>query len=181
MVKLPHADALAAVQALQPAEELLLLKPGVKVSLSVNLPEEQDKVTETLKKRIAESGLVLADNQPIVFRAFVEAGETKTTEYGSMHGSPSGRTEKVTTTSNTCKLTLETDGVVAWVVSATSGAGSTIWRKEGQSMQDAANEAAKPNTRFLQSVRLPKYLVKPHDPAWYGVSSLTNQGIRAGQ
>ena len=176
MAKLPHPDALRAAESIKP-DEVLLVKPGVKVSLSVDVPgtaEERSQITEALTLAIKETGLVLADNQPIVFRAFVEQGKSEEREYRSF-----GRVEKVTVTPQHCRLRIEADGTPAWESQTVSNAGFILHMKQGQTIQDAVAEATKPNTAFLKTVRVPRYLAKPKDPAWFGSSTLTAQGVGA--
>jgi hypothetical protein len=176
MAKLPHAEALAAAKAIDPEAEMLL-KPGTKVSLSVEVPEDQPAITEALTARIKEAGLVLADNQPLVFRAFVEQGKSEQRNYTQRGAFGSSETMSVTVTQQICRLRLEFEGKAAWERQTVSQAGGFLSLKPGQSAQDAANEAGKPHLAFLKTVRLPRYVPKLREPMWYGASWLTAQGI----
>ena len=176
MAKLPHAEALAAAKAIDPEAELLL-KPGAKVSLSVEVPDDQPAITEALTARIKEAGLVLAENQPLVFRAFVEQGKSEERKYTQRGAFGGGETMSVTVTQQICRLRLEVEGKTAWERQTVSQAGGFLSLKPGQSAQDAANEAGKPHTAFLKTVRLPRFLPKLREPMWFGASTLTAQGV----
>jgi hypothetical protein len=175
MAKLPHAQALRAAEAIG-AQAEMLLKPGVKVSLRVDLSEEQQEITDALTARIKEAGLVLADNQPMVFRASLEQGTSTQQEYTDRR---TGHTETVTSTQQICRLVLEVDGKVAWQRQTIAQPSSMLTMREGQSAQDAANESGRARTSFLMTVRLPRYLPKSGDSIWYGSSSLSAHGVTA--
>ncbi len=182
MTRLPHPEALKAAESIK-ADEALLLKPGTKVSLLVDVPcsnEQRKQITAALTQRIKDAGLVLEENQPIAVHAMVEPGKSEVREYRRF-GSPrfgGGGTEKVTVTPQISKVCIEADGRRAWEVRKSTTAGFMLNLKQGQTAQDAANEASRPDTAFFDTVRVPGYLPKPRDPAWFGASLLTEQGIR---
>ncbi len=180
-VTLPHPAALVAAKGLD-ADQLLLLKPGVKVSLDMNIgaaPDEMQQITAALKERIQANGLVFADNQPIRFVTTLEQGKSEEREYRTIGGGFGG-SQKITVTQQIVKISLQVDGQPAWEASSVTQAGSFLSMKQGQTLQDAINDASKPNYSFLKTVRLPQYLVKPREPAWYGTSNLTATGITGG-
>jgi hypothetical protein len=62
-------------------------------------------------------------------------------------------------------------GVVVGVVFVWAGegfgqAGSFLSPKEGQTVEQAVAEAARPNVGFLKNGRLPAYLGKPREGGW---------------
>lgn len=83
----------------------------------------------------------------------------------------------VTVTQQICRLRLEVEGKTAWERQTVSQAGGFLSLRSGQTAQDAANEAGKPHTAFLKTVRLPRYLPKLREPMWFGASTLTAQGV----
>ena len=157
-------------------DAILLLKPGVKVSLVMNVSgdeKERQAVEDSLKRQIADHGLVLADDQPIKIVAATEAGKTTEREYRLIGFGAFGQTEKATITEQKARLSVEADGKPVWQVDgSTTAGGFHVTVKQGQSVQDAINEASRPNTGFLRSAQVPAYLTKPREPAWYGEAKL---------
>jgi hypothetical protein len=179
MTRLPHPEALSAAEAIKP-DQVLLLRPGMKVSLNVTIScaaEQRQQITDTLKRRIKQAGLELADNQPIVIHALVEPGKSEEREYRRI-GVPGGRIQRATVTPQIAKLCVESAGKRVWEMQKTSSAGSMLMLKSGQSVQDAVNEASRPDIGFFEKARVPACLPNPRDPAWFGASILTEQGIR---
>ena len=70
------------------------------------------------------------------------------------------------------KLTVEVDGKKAWQTVSVTGAGFFLTLKEGQTIEQAVAEAARVNVDFLKNAKVPIYLTKPREPAWYGSSKL---------
>jgi hypothetical protein len=173
-LKLPTADALALAKTLN-ADDLLLLKPGVKVALSLNVdlpPGDREQVEAGLKKQIAQNQLVLDDASPIRIVASTEQGKTREESYTPIGAGPFAPAQKVSITPTITKLAIEVEGKKAWETRSVAEAGFFLNLKEGQTIEQAVAEASRPNPAFLKNVRLPAYLTKPKEPAWYGSSAL---------
>jgi len=178
-IALPDADASAEAAKLK-EDEILLLHPGVKVSLEINLDANaglRKQIGDSLRKRLEANGLVVSDEaQPIRVVVSTEPGKTVQREYRSF-GAPFGQTQKVDVPGTITRIAIEQDGKVAWEKRSVSEAGFMLMLKQGQSIQDAVNEASKPNYTMIREARLPAYLAKPREPApWFGNSRLTARG-----
>jgi hypothetical protein len=172
-LRLPTAEALAAARKLKP-DDLLLLKPGVKVALAINVdaPQpEREQIESALKNQIAQNKLVLDDSAPIRIIASTEAGKSEEKEYRPIN-QPFGPAQKVTVTEMITRVSVEVDGQKAWEARTFSFAGGFLHLKEGQTIEQAVAEASRPNYSFLKTTKLPAYLTKPRVPAWYGSSRL---------
>ncbi|HEV8291721.1 MAG TPA: hypothetical protein VGP94_07340 [Tepidisphaeraceae bacterium] len=173
-LRLPTAEALAGARKLK-AEDLLLLKPGVKVALSINVDAsepERGQIETALKNQIAQNKLVLDDSAPIRITASTEQGKSEEKQYRSINQSFFGPAQKVTVTEMITRLSIEVNGQKAWEARTFSLAGGFLRLKEGQTLEQAIAEAARPNYAFLKTTRIPAYLTKPRMPAWYGSSRL---------
>jgi len=171
----PNTEVIAAGAKVN-ADDLLLLKPGAKVALVVNVggdQAERDQAIAGLKKHIDEAGLVLDDTSPIKIVATTEAGKTTERTYRAF-GAPMGQGEtKVNVTQQRTILRIEVDGKAAWETGTLVDAGvGMLSLKQGQTVEQAIAEQSKPNVLFLGTVRIPRYLAKPKDPAWLGSSKV---------
>jgi hypothetical protein len=171
---LPTPDALALAKTLK-ADDLLLLKPGVKVALAVNIdaPEaDRTAITQSLKDQLTAAKLVLDDASPIRIVASNEPGKTIEMEYRPFGARPFAPPQKVNVTPMITRLIVEVDGKKAWESASVTGASFILSIKEGQTIEQAVAEAAKVNVQFLKEAKIPTYLTKPREPAWYGSSKL---------
>ena len=171
---LPDSAAANLAATLKP-DDLLLLKPGMKVSLVVNIdaPEEKrEAITKSLKERLIANALVAADNQPLVLVASTAAGPSVDRTYRRFDAGPGEAEQKVSVPTVVSKLEFQHEGKTVWESSTSSSAGYHLSLKEGESIQDAVNAAAKPNLSFFERARLPLKIAKPREPAWFGSSKL---------
>jgi hypothetical protein len=173
-LKVPTADALALAKTLK-ADDLLLLKPGEKVALAINIdaPEaDRQEITQSFKDQLAQARLVLDDTSPIRIVASNEPGKTTEMEYRPIGAGAFAPPQKVSVTPMITKLVVEVDGKKAWQAASITGATFFLTLKEGQTVEQAVAEASKVNVQFLKTTKVPIYLTKPHEPAWYGSSKL---------
>jgi len=178
-LRLPNAEALAEARKLK-ADDLLLLKPGAKVALAVNAQvEEADRqaITQSLKDQLTQAKLVLDNTSPIRIVASNEQGKTTEMEYRPFGSGPFGAglfapAQKVTVTPMITRLAIEMNGKTVWQATSLTGASFMLHLKEGQNLEQAVAEASKVDVQFLKDVKVPVYLTKPHEPAWYGSSRL---------
>ena len=173
-LKLPTPDALALAKTLK-ADDLLLLKPGVHVALSINLDVQQadgEAIRKSLADQLKAARLVLDDQAPIRIVASNEPGKTTEMEYRPIGAGGFAAPRKVSVTPMITKLRVEVDGKKAWESVSVQGASFFLTLKEGQTIEQAIAEAARVNVEFLKNTKVPIYLTKPHEPAWYGSSKL---------
>lgn len=163
LAAMPSPEALAAAKSLK-ADDLLLLRPGAKVSLDLGAASGDAAIVDHIKNELATRGMEIADGQPVRLVVRVEAGKTQKMSFRRVGGLSHG-VEEVQVTPQHVKLIIESDGKKAWETSSYSGVSMMLDLKPGQSAQQAADEATKPNFAFLKTVRLPTYLAKVREQA----------------
>jgi hypothetical protein len=180
-VLLPHEGALALAKTLSP-DRLLLLKPGMSITLEVSVDGPEDarqKIESHLKSELASRQIGIAPNQPVKLVASTAPGKTQERAYRRFGESPWGGGTKVNVTQQIAKLeVLTADGKVAWSAQAISDPGFMLMLKENQSIEQAVAEASKPNLMFFQTVKVPATVTVPREPAWYGSGALTPRGAQ---
>ncbi len=115
-VKLPHDEAAQAATGLDP-ESLLAIKPGVSVSLEVQLEataEQRETIRQTLTAQLERNGVKVAQGQAIQLAARTVAGESKEISYRSFGTPPWGNHSKVTYTEQRCELQFLVHGRSVW-------------------------------------------------------------------
>lgn len=183
-VQLPQ-DEVLEVSALYDPKDFLVIKPGMKVSIRMNLPfnrDDQEKIYQSVSSKLEANGCTVDPNSPIVLNCFTEKGKTQTREYRDRggFGRPfGGGTQKVTFTPTICYMEIAKGTDVLWKRSVSSGPGFMMFLKEGESIQQAANNQSKPSPHFFTGAKLPKYYARlPDGKKALGQSELTENGIR---
>lgn len=177
---LPHEEAIQLASTLK-ADDLLLIKPGVTVSLEVNIEateEQRKQVIDSLKSKLQKNQITVADApQPIKLIASTSLGESKQQEYRQFS---TGEKQQVTITPHKTRLAFETaDGKIAWEWITSSGAGMMLTPKPGESAQSAADASAQYNIPFLINSPIPQFIAKPREPAEIGRSKITARGVES--
>jgi hypothetical protein len=181
-IRLPHAEALAIAQRVEPAYAHLLM-PGTRVGLKVELPEGAAGVTAGMKECIAESGMVFDEAAPI--RYVVTADVERQEQTFAPAGGGPGETAAVTCHNVRVRL-LDEDGEIAWEHVARSGGhlDPIYVLRAGETVQQAVNAVAAnatgPDLSFYKTLRLPRYVAKP-SPLGYGTSWLTGRGLESAE
>ena len=163
------------------AEDLLVLKPGAKVSLDVSLCASDEaartQVVESLTRKLKARGIIIADGQPIGIVASCQVASSRTEKYGKgFFGQSNPQDVTVNTYEN--KLTVLEDGKPIWQVASQAGGGipSVLNLAKGQSIQDAANKSqGDPSSGYFQSVFIPGCLAKGSVDG-FGYSQITPKG-----
>lgn len=175
---LPHDEA-AAVAAPLDAESLLAVKPGVSVSLEIQVEateEQRDTIRQSLTAKLEQNGMKVTPGQPVQLVARVVTGATKEIEYRSFGVPPWGKHDKVTYTEQSCELAFLVDGQVAWRAASVATAPHMLHLSEGQTVEQAVKAATRPNLNFFVQTNIPSHLVRPTGRTSYGQSKLTASG-----
>jgi hypothetical protein len=176
--RLPHDEAVAAVAGLD-AESLLAVKPGVSVSLDIQLDateEQRDTIRQSLTAKLEQNGMKVAPGQPIQLVARVVQGATKEIQYRAFGVPPWRGGSKVTYTEHRCELAFLVDDQVAWQAANVASAPHMLHLNEGQTIEQAVKAATQPKLNFFVQTKLPGYLVRPTGRTSYGQSKLTPSG-----
>ncbi len=173
---LPHAGARQAAERLDP-EKLLALKPGMEVSVRVNvdLPQqEQRQIYDSLASRLTGYGMKLVQGSRLVFEASTGEGKSVGLSYQNRRGG--GRSTQIAY--QVSKLTCQEAGQLLWEVQQIKGAPSIVLVEKGQSLDAAVAAEMKPDLAFFLTTPIPKYLARQADRGAYGQSAITPQGIQ---
>jgi hypothetical protein len=174
---LPHEDAKKVIASIR-AEQNIVLKPGMKISVEAGVegkPDYQAKVLETLKARCKDAGLVVDDNQPIRLVASTSNTGSKTIDYDIR-----GRgKETVTIPEYECRLQIIKDGQTIWEVGTKAGGNASfvVLLKQDETAQSQVNKANEnPGSAFFLNASIPGTVAKPLDKL--GTSRFTLKGIQ---
>jgi hypothetical protein len=169
------------------AEQILAVKPGAAVSIKINLPgataEEVQKVTKVLIDEAKAAGLVLTPNAPITIECSIADAGEETASYRRFGAPPFGpigpfgpfgrrKEDEVTVEKKMSVLSIKENGKELWVASGHYGAPFHITIKEGQTVQEAANEQKGNPVQFFLGAKLPHYIARHGQDGSYGKSKL---------
>jgi hypothetical protein len=177
--KLLHEEVLAAAKDLNP-EEILALKPGVKVSLDIQLGgEEQAKAVSALEAALEQNGIAVAPDQPLQLSARIVTGDSQTKEYGRGFFNREDR-EQVTVTEKRYEVELTVDGQSAWKQTSLLQSGyapHTIWLERDETAQQAIDrQNQQRSAHFSFSASIPRYVVHPKYAGPLGTSKISMGG-----
>jgi hypothetical protein len=175
-INIPDAAAKSAADVIT-AEKVLALKPGARVSLSVNLPgtpEEIARATKNLSDQLTANGMIVADGAPLVLEATITDGGNETVTYTRFgFGHFGGGGEAATVNKQVTVLSLKENGTEIWAASGSFGhAPGMVHLKEGQSVQEAVNERQSDPIQFFYGVKLPTYVARHPEGGAYGKGQL---------
>lgn len=129
--KLPHAPALKKAEALN-ADQLLAVKPGIQLSLNVNLPAspgDQQSVMQALAAQLKAMGMNVVAGSPITLQAGAETGQSRQVSYHRFGFA--GGIEQASVTEQVSRLKLIENGKVIWEAVSVTGAPHMLEMKEG--------------------------------------------------
>ncbi len=176
-VQIPHPEALAAAETIDP--NAMVLKPGAQIRLVLNTsatPEEQGRIKASLTKQIESQGMSVDDTSSLVLTGTTTVGQPAQQTY-KFEGAPD---QTVTSTPQIATVALSLGGEVLWKQESVIGGAIpfVISLEKGQSAQDYVNSLAKPNFEFFHHLEIPARLAKPAPGGAYGFSKLTPSGIQ---
>lgn len=175
-IPVPHAAAKQKASELT-ADAVLAVKPGVRVSLNINLPgateEEMQKITKLMTDQLKANGMIVAAESPLVLEATIVDAGSQTKTYSRFGFGGGG--EEVTVNKQRSVLSLAENGELLWATSGTYGhAPGIVSTRDGQSAQEAVDSSNKFNpVNFFYSAKFPKYLARHGENVAYGKSRLT--------
>ncbi len=159
-------------------DQLLVLHPGDRVRLEVNLtsdPSEKAEATNALRALLAARGVVENSGAAQVLSARSTI-ETETVPYRAFHAPPWSAAEKVTVRTTVNQLTLTEGDEILWTRSSRSGPGSVLVLQEGETAQQAANRAVSTGQRFWLSLQIPQHVARhPQNRPWFQLQDV--QGV----
>ncbi len=156
-------------------DELLALKPGDRIRLSVSAGQYQQQVQAALEKKIADNGWILDSTAPNVMIAEMKRGESQQIAYESFDRREQ---QTVTVSPYISSLRIDVQQKTAWQSGSSSGGAPAHLRlREGQSAQDEVNKWQQPNPNFFNGVQIPAKIMDPAKRNGFGVTTVSNRGL----
>jgi len=174
---LPHEEAVKVEPSIK-AEDMLIFKPGLKVSIDRNTDAPEDikaKTLKSLEQQVAAMGMTVAPDQPVRVQVITTTGQSRDMEYRSFTGGV--RTQKITVADKVQRLAVTLDGQEVWKTQTQVGASSFLRLKKDQSIESAIAEGQARSYAFLPSMRLPTVLIKEASYTVAGESKVTSKGL----
>ncbi|MBN2022964.1 MAG: hypothetical protein JW809_09230 [Pirellulales bacterium] len=178
-LSLPHDEA-KQVAAQLDASKLLAVRPGMTVTLEVNVsaqPNEIQQVTDHLTRLLTANGLKVAPGQPVKLVAQTRPGEATDETYGPF--GPFSRRQKQTVQfqEHVSEVAFVVADKKAWSVSSLTQAPHSLHLQEGETLEQALAKYAQPNVQFFQKVNLPQCIAWPREQDVYGATEISPQGL----
>ncbi len=175
-VKLPGPGVDQAAASLN-RDELMIIKPGTPMRLTVQAGPDTQRIQEALVKKIQANGWVLDPNAQVVMVARLEIGKTQNVTYRMMGGRSSGSSQSASITPYISSIKINLDKKVIWQSASSSGAPPTVRLRDGESVQNEVNRWQKPDPGFFDRVDIPARILDPDKKNGLGVTEVTNRGL----
>jgi hypothetical protein len=148
-------------------EGTIVIQPGAKVSLEVNVnapDDERKKIVDRLTRQLQDAGLAVADGQSIKLVADSKETGSRQVTYHSRFG---GSSETVSVSNTEMSLTFTVDSKPVWsITSVTIGSAPImVFHTKDKSIAETLADRNKPRFEWFLSTSLPKTILKPEDPA----------------
>jgi hypothetical protein len=173
---LPDPVALKFAQTLN-LDDVLLLKSGSKVSLSINVNGndiEKKTAHDAIERAAQDNGWVIADNQPVQIVADTVDGPSHDVYYHSWDDMFGRNATKLSVPEKVSRLRIVYNGADLWKNESHSGPPMSLQMKKDQSIGDAINEANGWNFGIFESAAFPPTVLKPHTGGGLLVAQLAN-------
>ncbi len=161
-------------------EDLLVFKPGAKVTIDMNAdaPEPiRQQIQKSLEEQVRALGMEIVPDSPLHIAAITKAGESREMQYRNIGFGGGGRVENVTVTDKIQQLQVTLNGEEIWSTQSVASAGMVVNHSADQSVGQAiADEQSKSSSR-LAGMKLPPVLVNPKTYPAIGHSWLNAKGI----
>jgi len=169
-VALPDKAAAAMAPKL-PMEGVMAMHPGVKVSLDVQVGNEEGNglITALFTEQLKKGGMEVAEGQGVRVTARVEGDKSHEMSYQKMG---SFETTKMSVQDQKVSVVVTMEGKEAWVWSTIVAAPMMVSMKAGETVEQAIAEQQGKAWRALEGVELPKMLAAPRETVGFGSSAL---------
>ncbi|MFN7840870.1 MAG: SHD1 domain-containing protein [Pirellula sp.] len=170
-VKLPGPEVDETTSQLD-RQSLMLLKPGVRIGISLGKVSDPSNVQKWLADKIQANGWVLDPGATIQMHAEMGIGQTQTETYREIGSS--GKTTTVTFTPHFANVVIKQGESIVWQTGTSTGAPPII---SGQNIQAEVAKSEVPQLDFFRSVKIPGEIIDPKYSRGFGVSKLGLKGI----
>lgn len=166
---LPDQAARSATASLD-ADGLLVIKPGMKVSLEINLgssSEDQQKATEGLTARLQKSGLIVEEGSPLKLTCTIRPGESQKIEYRDFR---SFKSTSHNATSQILEIAYVSGSEKLWSYESKTSPPHMLSLNEGENVNQALKREMRQDPARIGSIWIPGYVAKGPLNAPYGKS-----------
>ncbi len=184
--EIPHAAAQRVGSQLGSPEDLLLVKPGDKVAIRVDVDRQigsNAQVGEEIAANLTAAGFTIDTNSPLVVEAVCKRMKSQTIKINKGHRTFRPRPEDIlerTIVPHTSSLTMKLGNEVIWEKGHVARPGMTIWLNEGESVDQALERLTRPNLDLITKAKFSSHIARPGKASRngaYGVSQLTARGV----
>lgn len=160
--QLPHPAALELAKGLN-AEELLVIRPGMKVAVEVYLATagaSQQDVNQTLAKKLEEVGLVVSDEADVRLIANLRSGKSETVEYREFG---SFRTSEHTAVRQRLEIVYEINGHPVWTYLSETVPPHFLHLKKDETVDQALRRVMRQEPESFAHVWIPGWVASTKD------------------
>lgn len=162
-------------------DELLVLKPGEKVSIDLSLPfsrAEISSIRKRLEAMLKSKGFVISDKAPTSLVIGVKKQKSESVEVSSVTD-PFGRrgAEKITYSPSKVTISLNKNGDSIWQREYVRSPGHIIQAENNETYQQAAARLCKVKPSEFESLRIPAEIRRVPDDI-KGTSKISSVGIQ---
>ncbi|MBX3414772.1 MAG: hypothetical protein KF708_18940 [Pirellulales bacterium] len=166
---LPDEAARAATSGLE-AESLLVIKPGMKVSLDLQInaaPDDRQKVQAALTSQLTKSGLVVEEGSPLKLSCSIRPGETEAIQYREF-----GKFDSTShsATSEILEIAFVLNDEKVWKYESKTSPPHLLSLNQGEDVNSALQRVMRQDPAAIASIWLPGYVAKSPLAAPYGTS-----------
>lgn len=156
-------------------ESLMIIKPGVRVSLDVDKVSDPSSVREWLLAKIEKNGWIHDPEAELSMVASMGIGESQQVDYQEFIS------RKITTVNfkpHYANLKIFKGDLIVWQSGTSTGPPSLVRLRRGRTVQGEVNRYSKPQLNYFKNVRLEVEIIDPKYSRGFGKSSLGLRGIR---
>jgi len=161
----PNKAVLDSVASLKP-DDLLVLHPGMEITLDVQLNGDGDEIAAAkrgLEERLKKNGMKVVPESKNRLTVSVQPGKTQTVRYHSF-GHPFGEAQEHQVATEMLSLTLDLNGETVWKYESGTSAPGMLHLKEGETIDGALARIMKEQGDSLPkrcaAVWIPAYIAR---------------------
>lgn len=192
VLPVPHPGAMEIAAEVDP-KTIYALAPGGKIRVTLDPGEVaadiRQQIEAGIQEKLEQQGWTYDPESEIVMDVSLKRGERQEQDYYSRRGfgpfapppgfgTPTGPPEKVSFEPWIHSVVIRTGQTNLYSGGYTVSAPQSLRIDEGQSAQSLVDQHIKPNPKFLQSISIPPYILKPEYQNGMGKSTISAAGLQ---
>ena len=156
--------------------QVMAIKPGMKVSLEVDIPDFQlaRMVRSHFEAQLRKNNMTIAADQPLKLLVVMGGFQDKTVAYHTVGSPPWTGNEDANVINRQISVGYELNGQRLWETVLYADAPLLVNIEPGQTLNQAVAQKQATNWQQLQSLELPKYVPELRDPPGFGQTAVGN-------